>query len=105
MTDHDPGDEDRRDVGNDTCPFCGRRLHWRQTWKTTVVAYDGRPLFSIFEAQPPSPDDAWGGEVLTTCVDCKSVARSFAIEQRRNWDEKRAARYRREYERRMGVAP
>lgn len=103
MIDHDPGDEDRRDVIADTCPFCGGKFRYRQVWNTPVFP---RMLLQFSEAvADPTAFDKWVGEVLMTCLDCKPLARRFAELQRVSPEEKEARAYIRDYERRAGLRP
>lgn len=103
MTDHDPGDEDRRDVITDSCPFCGVKLHHLRIWKTPV--FPPMPFGSFSEAAAIPTLEKWFAEVLTTCVDCKLLARRFADLQRATPQEKESRAYIRDYERRASLQP
>lgn len=106
VTDHDPDDEDRRElVDFDVCPFCGDRVRWQHAWKVAVMAPPTEPIWSAFESAPL--DAPIYDEVLVVCgsIQCKDAAREFAIAHRRPFGQKQAMRERRAWERKAGYLP
>lgn len=111
IEDHDAGDEDRREVLANACPFCGQRLYGRgsrgRPWQTPVMA--PLPRFSLEDALSPNDLD-WRelrGEILTTCSEpaCIGAARQFAREHRRDPDDKRIRGIIRAMDRERGLIP
>lgn len=101
---HDPGDEDRRALPDDSCPFCGVRIRWNHVWRTAVAApFD---FSSAFDAEPLDAR-SMRAEILTTCdsVSCKASACQFSREQGLGPDRKEVRAERRHYVRQAGLQP